>query len=214
MSKLAELAEMLRTEKRSSTVKRISALESELIALQSSLDLIKEDASIDESQIERVVEEVEPRPIVVEQTSLPTPIEPVHTPEPKATSFVITQLQKDMQNLRKMIEKNQSMQYIGSGGGAGDVTQLDHPTRVVTGNYNIGRFDYYVGVNHTAATYITLPSSGVSDGRKLVIKDETGKANLIPIYIVGTVDNDINGAILRINNGALQLIYRGGWRVI
>ena len=208
MSKLAELAEMLREERRSTAAARISTLQDELHTLQEILDR-SETVLVEGTAIEEPTD-APPKPIIEEVLPVVRPA----PPEPSPSTFIINQIQKDMQNLRKMVEKNHSMQYIGSGGGAGDIVHLDHPTRLVTGNYTVGRFDYYIGVNHTTATYITLPTSGISDGRKLVIKDESGKANLIPIYLVGTIDNDVNGATLRINNGALQLIYRNGWRVI
>jgi hypothetical protein len=35
-----------------------------------------------------------------------------------------------------------------------------------------------------------------------------------PITISGTIDNDTSGAILAIDNGALHLIYRQGWRIV
>lgn len=197
-SKLSELAELLKAEKRSRPPEPTFE---EVLP-----DPIPE--TVVESLPEPVIE-------VVQVPVAPVVREPVLSIEPKSgANFALTQLQKEFQMLRKMVERNQSMQYIGSGGGAGDVTHLDHPTRVVGGNYTLGRFDYYVGVNHTTATYITLPMTGIPNGRKFIIKDESGKASLIPIHLVGTIDNDPNGATLRINNGALQLIYRNGWRVI
>jgi hypothetical protein len=49
----------------------------------------------------------------------------------------------------------------------------------------------------------------------VVIKDESGHAQLTPIAIVGNIDNDPNGAEIRINNGAVQLVYHNnGWRII
>lgn len=105
----------------------------------------------------------------------------------------------------------------GPGSGAAEIYNLDLPTKTVTGDYIIGRKDYYVGVNNSVKTYITLPTSGsnVKNGRVVVIKDESGHAQLTPIKIVGTIDNDPNGAEIRINNGAVQLLYSDGqWRII
>ena len=105
----------------------------------------------------------------------------------------------------------------GPGSGAAEIYNLDLPTKTVTGDYTIGRKDYYVGVNNSVKTYITLPTSGsnVKNGRVVVIKDESGHAQLTPIKIVGTIDNDPNGAEIRINNGAVQLLYSDGqWRII
>lgn len=105
----------------------------------------------------------------------------------------------------------------GPGSGAAEIYNLDLPTKTVTGDYTIGRKDYYIGVNNSVKTYITLPTSGsnVKNGRVVVIKDESGHAQLTPIKIVGTIDNDPNGAEIRINNGAVQLLYSDGqWRII
>lgn len=109
------------------------------------------------------------------------------------------------------------IQNTGPGSGAAEIYNLDLPTKHVNGDYTIGRKDYYIGVNPSVKTYITLPTIGsnVKDGRVVIIKDESGHAQLTPIKIVGIVDNDPNGAELRINNGALQLIYSNGcWRII
>jgi hypothetical protein len=54
----------------------------------------------------------------------------------------------------------------------------------------------------------------MSDGKEMVIKDESGSCETYPITISGTIDNDSGGAILSINNGALHLIHRSGWRII
>ena len=105
----------------------------------------------------------------------------------------------------------------GPGGGAAQIYNLDIPVRAVTGDYTVGRKDYYIGVSSSVKTYITLPTMGsnLKDGRVIVIKDESGRAQLTPIAIVGTIDNDPNGAEIRINNGALQLVWRNnGWRII
>lgn len=105
----------------------------------------------------------------------------------------------------------------GPGGGAAQIYNLDIPVKTVTGDYTIGRKDYYVGVNANVKTYITLPTAGsnLKDGRVIVIKDESGHAQLTPIKLVGTIDGDSNGAEIRINNGAVQLVWRtDGWRII
>lgn len=105
----------------------------------------------------------------------------------------------------------------GPGGGAAQIYNLDIPVKTVTGDYTINRKDYYIGVSSTVKTYITLPTTdkNLKDGRVVVVKDESGHAQLTPIAIVGTIDGDVNGAEIRINNGALQFIYRNGsWRII
>lgn len=90
--------------------------------------------------------------------------------------------------------------------GGNYATQLvTSPTYTATAN------DYYIGVNYSGAVTITLPT--VSNGFKLVIKDESGRCSSYPITIVGTIDNNTN-IILASNNGALTLLYRSGWRLI
>ena len=84
---------------------------------------------------------------------------------------------------------------------------------VTTPTYTVSGEDYYVGVNYAGPTTITLPSTP-SSGRKIIIKDESGNAETNPITVVGTVDNDTGGFIIQINNGAIQLIYRNGWRIV
>ena len=86
-------------------------------------------------------------------------------------------------------------------------------TRLVSSNtYTATSSDYYIGVNTSQPVTITLPS--MSDGKQMVIKDESGSCATYPITISGTIDNDSGGAILSINNGALHLIHRSGWRII
>jgi hypothetical protein len=85
---------------------------------------------------------------------------------------------------------------------------------VTTATYTVDSDDYYVGVNYAGPVTITLPTTLLSSGRSIVIKDESGAAETNPITVVGTVDNDAGGFIIQINNGATQLIYRDGWRII
>jgi hypothetical protein len=131
---------------------------------------------------------------------------------------VLAQPQKDLEREIKYLREWVSrIAATGPGGGAAEIYNLDIPARSVTTDYTIGRKDYYIGVSSTVKTYITLPSIGsnVKEGRVVVIKDESGHAQLTPIKIVGTVDNDVNGAEIRINNGAVQLVYHNGcWRII
>ena len=102
----------------------------------------------------------------------------------------------------------------GPGGGAGDVISLDHQTRLVnSASYTIGRKDYYIGVNYEGRVTLTLPSLA-KDGRYIIIKDESGRASVYPITVQGNVDNDPAGFVLAVNNGAIQMIYRNGWRIV
>jgi hypothetical protein len=124
----------------------------------------------------------------------------------------LNDIKKKIKFLEDWISK---VSLAGPGGGAGDILNLDIPTKVVTGDYTVTRYDYYVGVNCTSKANITLPSpSTIKNGREVIIKDESGRAQLNPIKVLGTVDNDTGGFEIRINNGAVQLVYRDGWRII
>ena len=90
---------------------------------------------------------------------------------------------------------------------------VHNTTLVTTSTYTVDDNDYYIGVNYAGPVTITLPASANS-GRMLIIKDEDGDAETNPITVLGTVDNDVGGFIIQINNGAVQLIYRNGWRIV
>lgn len=124
----------------------------------------------------------------------------------------IAQMETFWASLRLKIEKD-IKSISTSGGGAGRVMELDFPTKTVTTHYTVTRHDYYIGVNHTQITNITLPIPAYN-GRQIVVKDESGLAQLVPIRIIGTIDNDTEGVELRINNGSLTFIYNNGWRII
>jgi hypothetical protein len=99
-----------------------------------------------------------------------------------------------------------------------DITTSIHTAVGSTGSsYSVLSTDYYVGISYAGAVSVTLPEIPET-GRELVIKDESGKAGINPITILGgtasdKIDNQ-NSAILNLNNGALHLIYRNGWRII
>lgn len=86
-------------------------------------------------------------------------------------------------------------------------------THVTTPTYTVQDDDFYIGVDYAGPCTITLPVSANS-GRLITIKDEDGDAETNPITVLGTVDNDPGGFIIQINNGAIQMIYRDGWRII
>jgi len=86
-------------------------------------------------------------------------------------------------------------------------------TYVTSNTYVVVDTDYYIGVNNASYTTITLPATPAS-GRMLIVKDESGFAQLNPIKLDGNVDNDPSGAEIRINNGGVQLLYRNGWRIV
>ena len=90
---------------------------------------------------------------------------------------------------------------------------IHNTTEVTSNNYTVVDSDYYIGVNAAETSTIILPTDP-SAGRTIVIKDESGNAQLNPIHIDGTIDNDAGGATIKINNGAIQLLYRNGWRII
>lgn len=123
-------------------------------------------------------------------------------------------LEREIKYLRDWIGR---IAATGPGGGAAQVYNLDYPTKSVTGDYTIGRKDYYIGGSSSVKTYITLPTldNNLKNGRVVIVKDESGHAQLTPIKLVGTIDNDPNGAEIRINNGAVQLVYHNGcWRIV
>jgi hypothetical protein len=103
----------------------------------------------------------------------------------------------------------------GPGGGAGDSVSLtNYTTLVADSTYAVKRKDHYIGVNYAGAVTITMPTFDVVQGRIIIIKDESGQASTNPITVQGTIDNDAGGFILQMNNGAIQMIYRNGWRII
>jgi hypothetical protein len=84
---------------------------------------------------------------------------------------------------------------------------------ITTPTYTVSDEDYYMGVNYAGPVTITLPTTPNS-GRMIIIKDESGNASTNPITVLGTVDNDIGGFIIQLDNGAIQMIYRNGWRIV
>lgn len=123
----------------------------------------------------------------------------------------INDIRKKIKFLEDWISK---ISITGPGGGAGDVINLDHPVKLVTGDYTLNRKDYYVGVNAAFTVNITIPDSIGHPGRRIIIKDESGRCSRFPIVVAGNVDGDPGGFILRIDNGAIQMIYREGWRIV
>jgi hypothetical protein len=87
-------------------------------------------------------------------------------------------------------------------------------TTLVTGpTYVVQDEDYYIGVNYAGPVTIIVPETSDS-GRTIVIKDESGNCSTNNITVDGTIDNDAGGFILAIDNGAIQLLFRNGWRII
>lgn len=101
----------------------------------------------------------------------------------------------------------------GAPGSAG----LLNTTTVQTNSYVAASTDAYIGVNYAGAVTITLPSNP-STGQVVIVKDESGQAGYANRAITinpasGLIDNQ-SSAILNLNNGALQFVYRAGWRII
>ena len=92
-------------------------------------------------------------------------------------------------------------------------SNLGRPTLLVTTDYAPNGDDFYIGVHSENIVTITLPDA-VVNGKEYIIKDESGHAQSTPIKLVGTIDGDVNGVELRVNNGSISLIYRNGWRII
>jgi hypothetical protein len=104
-----------------------------------------------------------------------------------------------------------SKKWVGDALTTGDITY--NTTLVTTSTYTVQDGDWYIGVNYAGAVTITIPASA-TNGRVLVIKDESGNASTNPITVLGTVDNDVGGFILQMDNGGTQMVYRAGWRII
>ena len=93
--------------------------------------------------------------------------------------------------------------------------EIIHNTTLVTTNtYVVQDTDYYIGVNCPEPVTIIIPSEPTS-GREIVVKDESGNCETHNITVSGPVDNDANGFILAVNNGAIHMLFRGDyWRII
>lgn len=92
---------------------------------------------------------------------------------------------------------------------------VNNTTEVTSNYYEVQEDDYYIGVNNAAAPVTIILPETTNSGRTIIIKDEDGDAEIHPITVQGLVDNDPEGFIIQINNGAVQLIYRAGcWRIV
>lgn len=101
--------------------------------------------------------------------------------------------------------------WVGDTIETGDVVY--NTTLVETPTYTVVDGDWYIGVNYAGTVTITLPTTA-TNGRVLVIKDESGNCSSNPINASGTVDNDVGGFSLQVDNGGIQMVYRAGWRII
>jgi hypothetical protein len=91
---------------------------------------------------------------------------------------------------------------------------VNNTTEVTSNNYTVLDTDYYIGVNVAEPVTVTIPDS-LNQGRIVIVKDESGNCYNNPITLSGKIDNDVSGATIKINNGAVQLLFRNGfWRII
>jgi len=118
---------------------------------------------------------------------------------------------------KSTVQNGRYMKYMNGMFVMDEINPFDviHNTTLVTTNtYTVQDNDYYIGVNHAGPVTIVIPSVPDS-GREIVIKDESGNCETHNITISGPIDNDANGAILAVNNGALHMLFRGDyWRII
>jgi dUTPase len=164
-----------------------------------------------------VASEITVEPVVeAVPIQLPVTFEQPLAPQPR--TFILDQLQRDMQFLKKAFEETRRQpvyQPSYSGGGADNLSNIDRSTKTVTSDYTPTTRDWYIGVDSATDSIvtITLPTA-IQNGREYVIKDQSGHAQLTPIRIIGTIDGDPDGAEIRINNGSITLLYHNGWRII
>ena len=108
-----------------------------------------------------------------------------------------------------------------SGGGVivnitGDLGAVYYDTQAT---YYASQEDHYIGVSYSGPATVVLPPN-IPNGKKMIVKDESGHAGdgvHRQITIRGSTGDMIDNhttAILNLNNGALQFIYRNGWRII
>lgn len=169
--------------------------------------------------VEEVIAHVQPIKTIVEKTAehitkevkLEEKTDSYQQPDADLPARSVKDIRKKIKFLEDWISK---ISLTGPGGGAGDIISLEHPVKLVTSDYTLNRKDYYVGVNAAATVHITIPSSIGYPGRRIIIKDESGRCSRFPIIVSGNVDGDPGGFILRIDNGAIQMIYREGWRIV
>lgn len=103
--------------------------------------------------------------------------------------------------------------------GSGTLNAIYSTTGATGATYYAAANDYYIGVSYAGPATVILPYN-IINGKELVVKDESGHAGDGVnrwITIQGSsgqsIDNQ-SSAIINMNNGALQMIYRNGWRII
>lgn len=198
--------------------------------IQTQIEKIEVEESAEEITETPIVEDLAPQAVLpVQDLTNPSIIKLRDTPAPdyeKVVSKLKDGFQKELDLMKKaIIDLHQfatGMSNMG-GGGAGDVTTLDHPVILVTDDYTANRRDYYIGVDAIpdgikCCATITLPFGNVKNGRKYVIKDESGQCSQYNIKVVvannGTIDGKICPVYMQIDYMSLTFIYRNGWRII
>ena len=103
--------------------------------------------------------------------------------------------------------------------GNGALNAVYNTTGITGATYYASPNDYYIGVSYAGPVNVILPGN-IVNGKELVVKDESGHAGdgvHRQITIQGStghyIDNQ-SSAILNLNNGAIQMIFRNGWRII
>lgn len=173
--------------------------------------------------VEEQVVEVEQ---IVEEPKEDQPLGLISSPPSTKTTDPLTPLNQNFVTKREMEDHyktflNRIQQQLSTlgGGGEANITFLDTPTTIVnSSSYEVKTKDYYIGVNYAGVVTITLPKP--TDGKRIVVKDESGQASwnnrhirIVPFSSSDTIDNQ-DAAIIQIDNGSLTFIYRGGWRII
>lgn len=103
--------------------------------------------------------------------------------------------------------------------GNGALNAVYNTTSVAGATYYASPNDYYIGVSYAGPVTVILPGN-IVNGKEMVVKDESGHAGdgvNRKITIQGSTGHNIDNqssAILNLNNGAIQMIYRNGWRII
>lgn len=230
------LAEEKAKDPKTKTIKQVKEnLKEDLGSLFAQFDAIKNSSTVPqevEDKIEEIVEDIsQVEQQKIQEQGLPTPIGvvPKEQLQPEVDLNAVDKFLKgraepndpgnkqfdDLNKKLKFIELWISkIQNAGPGSGAADVITLDHQTTLVTtATHTISRKDYYVGVNYAGMVTITLPTIA-KNGRYIIIKDESGRCSRFPIIVNGNVDNDVDGFILRVDGGGVQMIYRDGWRIV
>jgi hypothetical protein len=96
----------------------------------------------------------------------------------------------------------------GPTGPSGDYYQTDGYTQSNISLTLSSNPHQYFGISYSGPSYISLPNS-LYDGKIVVVKDESGLANLNPITITAQKIDSATQSILQISHGSLTFIWRG-----